>query len=88
MTTQTFDLGSMPGSKMIVTDGYEYADFNRPFRRAVTGGTGRYRNARGEQVPVNSYGKQEIKCRPGQQHGNTRGNWALVKRAPVILGCN
>lgn len=50
ITTQLFDLGDMPGEETIVTDGYELADFNLEFQRAITGGTGRYRLARGVQV--------------------------------------
>lgn len=50
ITTQLFDLGDMPGEQTIVTDGYELADFNLEFQRAITGGTGRYRLARGVQV--------------------------------------
>lgn len=50
VSTQTFDLGAMPGERTIITDGYEYSDFNVEFPRAVTGGTGRYRGAAGEQL--------------------------------------
>lgn len=50
ITTQLFDLGDMPSEETIVTDGYELADFNLEFQRAITGGTGRYRLARGVQI--------------------------------------
>jgi hypothetical protein len=36
----------------IVTDGFELVDFEQPFTRAVTGGTGAYRGAVGEMVQV------------------------------------
>ena len=49
VTTQIFDLGDMPGAKTIVTDGYEFSDFNVEFLRAITGGTGKYSKARGQQ---------------------------------------
>ncbi len=35
---------------MIVTDGFELADFDVPVARAITGGTGEYRSASGEMV--------------------------------------
>lgn len=42
-TTQIFDFApELPGAHTIVTDGIELAAFNVPFRRAVTGGTGRF----------------------------------------------
>jgi hypothetical protein len=34
----------------VVTNGFEIADFNLPVDRAITGGTGEYMGARGEQV--------------------------------------
>jgi hypothetical protein len=49
VTTQIFDIGETPGSAMIVTDGFELADMNTPFLRAITGGSGEYVNAGGEQ---------------------------------------
>lgn len=48
-TTQMFSFGAEPGSEMLTTTGYEYVDMNTPFKRAVTGGTGVYRDAGGEQ---------------------------------------
>ena len=49
-TTQIFDFGDTPGAKTIVTDGFELKDFNVEFLRAITGGSGRYRNVRGDQT--------------------------------------
>lgn len=50
-TTQIYDLDpDNPGAKTLVSDGTELIDLNTPFRRAVTGGTGRYRLARGEVI--------------------------------------
>ena len=46
-TTQTYDLGRKPGEKMFVTEGVEIADFGEEVERAITGGTGPYRNSRG-----------------------------------------
>lgn len=49
VTTQTFDFSrAVPGSHMVVTDGIELADFDVPFSRPVTGGTGRFDGADGE----------------------------------------
>jgi hypothetical protein len=48
-TTQIFDLGNNLGDETIFSIGFEYADMNLPFTRAVTGGSGAYRAARGEQ---------------------------------------
>jgi hypothetical protein len=36
----------------IVTDGYELVDFEVPASRAITGGTGAFNTANGEQVQV------------------------------------
>jgi hypothetical protein len=50
-TTQIFDLAPQnPGGRTLMTEGTELADFNVPFRRSITGGTGRYRLARGQQI--------------------------------------
>ena len=35
-----------------MTDGYEISDFGEEVTRAVTGGTGKWRKARGEQTQV------------------------------------
>ena len=47
-TTQIFDLNSEePGAETMITQGVELADFNVPQMRPVTGGSGRFRLARG-----------------------------------------
>jgi hypothetical protein len=48
VTHQLYDLGDKPGSKTLTTDGYEIVDFGVVVQRAVTGGTGEYKTARGE----------------------------------------
>ena len=49
VTTQTFDFDSeRNGRQMIVTDGIELADFNKPFVRPITGGSGRFGRAKGQ----------------------------------------
>ncbi len=48
-TTQVFDLDpAAPGAVTIVTDGLELADFDVPFRRAITGGTGPFAGLTGQ----------------------------------------
>jgi hypothetical protein len=47
-TTQLYDLGDKPGEVTLVTDGSEIADVGVPSKRAITGGTGPYREAAGE----------------------------------------
>ncbi len=47
-TTQLYDLGDEPGKVTLVTDGSEIADIGVPSKRAITGGTGPYREAAGE----------------------------------------
>lgn len=50
-TTQIFEFDlEQPGQNMLITDGIELADFDVPFRRAVTGGTGVFSRASGEMV--------------------------------------
>lgn len=49
VSQQLYDLGSMPGSETVITDGYELADMGVSVARAITGGTGRYDRASGEQ---------------------------------------
>lgn len=49
-TTQTFAFGDNPTANIITTDGFELADYNLEFERAVTGGTGDFRLVRGQQV--------------------------------------
>jgi hypothetical protein len=48
-STQFFQAGSTPGAQTIVTQGYELADIGVAIQRAITGGTGEYGKARGEQ---------------------------------------
>jgi len=47
VTTQLYSLGS---KKTIVTDGYELSEVGVAGSRAITGGTGRYRGASGQQI--------------------------------------
>ena len=47
--TQIFDFGETAGSNMIVTDGLEGPEYDVVDIRAIVGGTGQYRNVRGEQ---------------------------------------
>lgn len=49
ITTQTYIFGDDPTAQNIVTDGFEFADFNNVFERSITGGTGRFDKARGVQ---------------------------------------
>ncbi len=56
--TQLWDLNlDKPGSKTIVTDGIDLSantvDFGVPFKRAITGGTGKFKRASGEQTSIN-----------------------------------
>jgi len=57
--TQLFDLNfDRPGSKTIVTDGIDLSvndvDFGVPFKRAITGGTGKkFKGAGGQQITIN-----------------------------------
>ncbi len=48
VTHQLYDLGDEPGRTTLASDGIELADLNVPFRRAITGGTGRFSDARGQ----------------------------------------
>jgi hypothetical protein len=47
-STQFFQFGSKPGAETLVSQGYELADVGVAISRAITGGTGKYREARGE----------------------------------------
>ncbi|MGB0909123.1 MAG: hypothetical protein ACPGYT_02075 [Nitrospirales bacterium] len=48
-TTQIYDFDPQnPGAQTMISDGSERIERNVPFKRAVTGGTGQYRFARGE----------------------------------------
>jgi hypothetical protein len=49
-STQFFQLGEHPGAQTIVTTGYELADVGVAISRAITGGTGDYKTARGEST--------------------------------------
>ncbi len=52
VTNQIFNFGEKFGAKTITTDGVELADIGEPVKRAITGGTGRFRRAKGEQVQI------------------------------------
>jgi hypothetical protein len=47
-STQFFQFGDTPGAETIVSQGYELADVGVAVSRAITGGTGAYRDARGQ----------------------------------------
>jgi hypothetical protein len=47
-STQFFQFGDEPGAQTIVTQGYELADVGVAISRAITGGTGEYKSARGQ----------------------------------------
>lgn len=49
-STQFFQLGDEPGAQTIVTAGYELADIDVAIARAITGGSGDYKTARGESA--------------------------------------
>lgn len=48
-TTQIYDVSSTdaPSTRIVTSDGLELIDLNVPFNRAVTGGAGPFKNARG-----------------------------------------
>lgn len=52
ITHQYFDFGRTFGSRSITNEGYELVDMNVPFKRAVTGGTGIFKNAKGDSTQV------------------------------------
>lgn len=52
ITNQLFNFGEKFGTKTITTDGVELVDIGEPIKRAITGGTGVYKRARGEQVQI------------------------------------
>ncbi|MEE9356267.1 MAG: hypothetical protein V3U75_11810 [Methylococcaceae bacterium] len=52
VTHQIFNFGEKFGAKTITTDGLELADIGEPIKRAITGGTGRFKRAKGEQVQI------------------------------------
>jgi hypothetical protein len=49
VTTQIYSLNEEYGNAIIVTDGFETPEINKVITRAITGGTGVYKAARGEQ---------------------------------------
>ncbi len=50
ITTQLYQLGETYNSATIITEGYELVDVNVVVSRAITGGTGQYKNAAGEMT--------------------------------------
>lgn len=48
VSTQFFQLGSTPGATTLMSQGYELADVGVAISRAISGGTGAYKNARGQ----------------------------------------
>ncbi|HWQ15898.1 MAG TPA: hypothetical protein VNL77_24070 [Roseiflexaceae bacterium] len=48
ITTQLYNFGQELGNRTLVLEGYELADVGVAIERAITGGTGEYRDARGE----------------------------------------
>jgi hypothetical protein len=48
VSTQFFQLGTTPGATTLVSQGYELADIGVAISRAITGGTGTYKDARGQ----------------------------------------
>jgi hypothetical protein len=50
VTTQLFSFGDAAGRVTLVTEGYEIADVGERVKRAVTGGTGRLRQASGQSA--------------------------------------
>jgi hypothetical protein len=47
-STQFFQLSAAPGAETLVSQGYELADVGVAISRAITGGTGKYADARGQ----------------------------------------
>lgn len=50
VSTQSYDFGDSPGADTIVSNGWELADVGVAVDRAIVGGTGDYRGARGRQT--------------------------------------
>jgi hypothetical protein len=48
-TLQLYQIGTTPGARTVTTQGYELADIRVMVSRAITGGTGAFKDARGEQ---------------------------------------
>ncbi len=51
-STQFFQFSEEAGAETIVTTGYELADMGEAISRAITGGTGKYNDARGESEQI------------------------------------
>ena len=62
ISTQTFEFYDRPGyhknqnrqfgKRMVTTEGFELVDINKVVKRAITGGTGRYRSTKGEHKQI------------------------------------
>ena len=50
VSTQIYQFNEAYGNAMLITDGFEIVDFNVPMARTITGGTGEFLGAVGEQV--------------------------------------
>lgn len=50
ITHQLYDFGNKVGRQSLTSAGLELVDIDVPIKRAITGGTGRYDEARGEVV--------------------------------------
>lgn len=50
ITHQLFNFGSEYGEQTIATDGIELADIDKQIKRAIIGGTGKFKYASGEQI--------------------------------------
>jgi hypothetical protein len=48
ITTQLYNFGDELGDQTLVMEGYELADIGVAIERAITGGTGKYKDARGQ----------------------------------------
>ena len=48
ITTQLYNFGAELGNETLVSEGYELADVGVAIERTITGGTGKYREARGD----------------------------------------
>lgn len=63
ITHQLFNFGSEYGEQTIATDGIELADIDKQIKRAITGGTGKFKYASGEQIQylkgINQFATEE-----------------------------
>lgn len=50
VSTQIYQFNDDYGNAMIITDGFEMVDFNVPIARTISGGTGQFLGAVGQQV--------------------------------------